>query len=70
MVTGTIPFYSVYVGNKVVKSRFSKELIEQIKDIYLGKIDHASGDIYEQWCTTELSSNNSEKIIKAFVKNE
>lgn len=70
VVTGTIPPYSVYVGNKVIKSRFPEELIEQIKDIDFSIIDHESGDIYEQWCTTELSPNNSEKIIKAFVKNE
>lgn len=68
VVTGTIPPYSVYVGNKVIKPRFPKDMIEKIKDIDFSSIDHVIGDKYEQWCTTELSHDNSEKIIQSFIK--
>lgn len=56
--------------NKIIKSRFPEELIGRLKEIDFTRINLSMGDVYEQWCTTELSPHNSERIIRAFAKNE
>lgn len=67
VVTGTIPPFSVYVGNKVIKSRFSQEVIEKIKDIDFSSIEHMEGDKYQQYCTARIDEENVDMIIKAFM---
>ena len=67
VVKGTIPPYSVYVGNKVIKRRFSEELINRIKGIDFSKINHTKGDQYQSFCCTTVNNENMEGIINAFV---
>lgn len=68
VVKGTIPPYSVYVGNKVIKRRFPDELINKIEGIDFSKIKHAKGDFYQQYCSSIVNDNNIEEVIDAFVK--
>ena len=42
IVTKDVPPYSVFIGTKVVKKRFSDEIIEKIKDIDFAAIEHTS----------------------------
>ena len=69
IVTGTIPPYSVYVGNKVIKKRFSDDIITVIKTIDFSKIKHFAGDHYERYCNEELSTKNVEEIRESFEKS-
>lgn len=63
VVTGRIPPYSVYVGNKVIKKRFSEEIIKEVENIDFSKIHHSSMDTYAMYCDKEISMDNI-KIIK------
>lgn len=66
VVTGTIPPYSVYVGNKVIKKRFSDEIIKSVESIDYSNISHHAGDEYEGFKNTELTTENADIIKKAF----
>lgn len=66
VVTGTIPPYSVYVGNKVIKRRFNEEIIQKIGKLDYSTIEHHLGDFYEQFCNEEITDENVDKILNAF----
>lgn len=66
VVTGTIPPYSIYVGNKVIKKRFSDEIIKIIEPIDYSKISHHVGDEYEDYCNEELKPESVNKIKMCF----
>lgn len=66
VVTGTIPPYSIYVGNKVIKKRFSDDIIAAIKNIDYSRISHQKNDVYEQFCNDEITVDNVEKVKHAF----
>lgn len=69
VVTGTIPPYSVYVGNKVIKKRFTDELISKLQNIDFSKSHHRIGDDYEKYCSMEVKDDNVKQIVEAFRKN-
>ena len=66
VVTGTIPPYSVYVGNKVIEKRFSEEIIKSIEAIDFSSIRHHAGDEYEKYRKEELTNENSKMVRDAF----
>lgn len=68
VVTGNIPPYSVYVGNKVIKKRFSEDIIKIVESIDFSNICHKSGDEYEGFCNKELTIENALLIKEAFEK--
>ncbi len=68
IVTKDIPPYSIFIGNKVVKSRFPDEIIEKIKAIDYSMIKHDNCDEYKQYCQTELDDNNVDEVLNAFIK--
>lgn len=49
----------MYVGNHVIKQRFSSKIIKELDKIDFSDINHVSGDKYEKYCMTQLN----EKII-------
>lgn len=65
--TGYIPPYSVYVGNKVIKRRFSERQIDILSKIDFSKIRHSVGDVYQNYCDTVVDDNNIEEIMEAFT---
>ena len=66
IVKGEIPPYSVYVHNKIIKRRFPDEIIEKIKDIDFQQIRHSKGDSYQQYCDTEITTENVDDILRTF----
>ena len=64
---GEIPPYSVYVGNKIIKKRFSDEIINKLNDIDYSKIDHVFGDEYSIICQEDITEDNVDNIIKKFI---
>ena len=70
VVTGTIPPYSIYVGNKVIRKRYGEEIISAIQDIDFAKVTHQNGDSYQQFCNDELTLENVIKIRKKFENND
>lgn len=67
IVSGEIPPYSIYVGNKVIKQRFPENVISKIKDIDFSKVEHNIGDKYQSYCTQELNESNVDEILRSFV---
>lgn len=67
VVTGVIPPYSVYVGNKVIKSRFPKNIVDILNTIDFSSIKHENGDSYQRYCMEHISDENIDEIFKAFV---
>lgn len=60
----------MYVGNKVIKKRFPDDIIEKIKDIDFSQVSLTNGDAYMEYCDTELSNSNVDKIICAFTSDK
>lgn len=67
IVTKDVPPYSIYVGTKVIKKRFSDEIIEKIKAIDYSEIKHSSGDVYRKYCQTAIDEENIDEVLKNFV---
>lgn len=68
VVTGTLPPYSVYVVNKVIKQRFGNDISSKLISIDFSKINHSIGDQYEKFCTEEVNVDNVERIIQSFIE--
>lgn len=68
IVSKDIPPYSIFIGNKVVKSRFPDEIISKIKMIDFSMISHDECDEYRQYCQTEIDDNNVDEVLDSFVK--
>lgn len=66
IVTKDVPPYSIFVGNNVIKKRFSDEIINKLLKLDFGKIHHEKGDKYQQYVFTSVNESNVDQIIKAF----
>lgn len=66
IVTHNIPAYSIYAGTKIIKKRFSEEIISKIQKIDFVEIQHRGGDKYSMFCRTEINDENIDRIMEAF----
>ena len=66
VVTKDIPPYSVYAGTKIMKKRFSDEIIEKLMQIDYDKIKHHKSDSFESVWNEEITEENVDHIINAF----
>ena len=66
IVTGEVPPYSIYVGNKVIKKRFPEDIIRKISKVDFSKINHSLNDSYGLLCQQEITKDNMEEIIRNF----
>ena len=66
VVASNVPPYSIYVGNKVIKKRFSDTVIEKIKYIDYDGLNHLCGDKYEEYCQMEINEDNIDDILEHF----
>lgn len=67
IVTKNIPPYSVFVGNKVLKKRFSDDIIEKLKELDFASIHHDKNDCYQEFCMTQINEDNVDKVVNAFM---
>ena len=70
VVTKDIPPYSVYVGTKIVRKRFSEEIISKLMDMDYEKIRHKENDRFEEYWSEELNEKNVDEIIEAFINTK
>lgn len=70
IVTKDIPPYSIYVGNHVIRKRFSDDVIKKISEIDYPLISHMPGDDYEKYCQVRLTEDNVDEILQSFTKCE
>jgi acetyltransferase-like isoleucine patch superfamily enzyme len=68
VVTGKIPPYSIYVGNKVIKKRFPDDIIAKLQEIDFSNINHYSNDDYQPLCTEVVTNENIDLMLKHFCE--
>lgn len=66
VVTKDVPPYSVYVGNKIIRKRFSDDIINKLMQIDYEKISHEENDDFRQYWNEELKEDNVDDIVKSF----
>ena len=64
IVTKDVPPYSIYVGNKVIKYRFEKDIIEKIMKIDLSKLTKEKIIDNINILYTEINNKNVDDIIE------
>lgn len=68
VVTKDIPPYSVYAGSRIVKKRFSDEIIEKLMGIDYSKVNYIHKDAFVDDWHTEITEDNVDKIIAHFIE--
>lgn len=67
VVAKDVPPYSIFVGNNVIKQRFSDNVIEKLLRLDFSKINHHAGDTYETHCQDEIAEDNADDLIRLFT---
>lgn len=66
--------YSVFVGNSVIKKRFSANIVRQLGNIDWTQIKHQVDDEYSCFAQTSITEDNIQEVLGAFIhgaeKNE
>lgn len=68
VVAKDVPPYSIFVGNKVIKKRFSEDIIAKLVNIDFKIINHSMGDDYQKLCQEIIDDNNIDMIINSFCE--
>lgn len=68
IVAKDVPPYSIFVGNRVIKQRFSPEIINKLKKINFEFINHEKHDDYQKYCQDRIDDNNIDVVIDSFIK--
>lgn len=68
VVTGDVPPYSIYIGNRVVKKRFPDNIIEKLEHINYSEVSHSLKDSYSDLCQEKINNNNVDIILNEFIK--
>ena len=67
VVTKDVPPYAIYAGGRIIKYRFSQQIINRIIDYDMTRLDY---DAYREFCTCELTEENVGIILdKIFPEN-
>lgn len=66
IVAHNVEPYSVYIGNKTVKKRFSDDIIDKMMNVDFSRISHYPEDMYSYYVKTEVTEDNVDSILKAF----
>ena len=70
VVTKDVPPYSIFAGDKVVKYRFQKDIIERLEKIDLGKAVLLNDYDRAFFCMQEVDSENVDRLCKMLAENE
>ena len=66
VVTKDVPPYSVYAGTRIVRKRFSDQIIERLMLLDYRTINHTQWDEFADLWDEDLTEENMERIIAAF----
>lgn len=64
VVAKDIPPYAIFAGNRVIKYRFSNEIIEKLKVI---DFNHINLKAYEKYSQCEITDENVDEVIKSVL---
>ena len=68
VVSGEVPPYSIFAGNKVVKTRFPQEVIEHLRKFDLGKLDWDKIDGNYELLYEHVTVENVERVLDRLSK--
>ena len=68
IVVKDIPPYAIYVGNQVIKYRFSNKIIDELLKIDYKTLDSKKLKRFEILCEESVTSDNISKFIEALSK--
>jgi len=66
VVANDIPPYAIFAGGKIIKYRFSQELINKVSKIDFSNIDNDVLTRYLEYCETEINETNIDNILTCF----
>lgn len=64
VVTKNVPPYAIYAGNRIIKYRFSKEIIEKLMKVDFDTIEYKK---YKEVCKTEITEDNVDDVLKKIL---
>ena len=64
VVTGEVPPYAIYAGNKIIKYRFPSDICKKLEDIDYSKFDQSLIRKIKGWHRIEISESNIDELIK------
>ncbi len=67
VVTRDVPPYAIWIGNSVKKYRFDEVVCKKLSVMDLGTINL---DVYRNYCQTEITSENVDRILEAIKIKE
>ncbi len=68
IVTRDIPPYSIFVGNKVIKLRFDKNIVELINSIDFSAFTEKDIEKYKEYMECDVTQDNIQEIIMTFPR--
>ena len=69
VVSKDVPPYAIYVGDKVLKYRFSSQTIELLSEIDFCNISQKTLEKFKAFCLTEINDDNAFEIVSLFKGN-
>lgn len=66
VVACDVPAYSIFVGGKVAKYRFSPDIIEKVSKLDFNKLQDRDMSRYKDYCHERITNENIDMIIDAF----
>ena len=61
VVTKDVPPYAIYAGNKVIKYRFSQNIIDKLLKCDMNQIDYTT---FQKYCKETITEDNIDEIIR------
>lgn len=65
IVTKDVPPYAIWIGNKVAKYRFTKNVVDKMNNLDYSLLNYSK---FKSYCDVRIEENNVDKIIKAIQK--
>lgn len=64
VVSGEIPPYAIYAGNRIIRYRFTPEICEKLNRIDFARIDDATVEAIRGWHKQEINEENVDDLLK------
>ncbi len=66
IVAKDIPPYAIYAGNRILKYRFSSEIIQRLKEVDFG---HININTYKKYSQCEITAENVDEVVRSMRPN-
>ena len=71
VVSGDIPPYAVFAGGRIIKYRFSQQVIKKLQNVAFDKIDESVVKRIRGWHKVEITEDNVDQLLELLpLKNQ